>query len=90
MSGSGSLAWSAPEGDREGRASAGSQELGEGDRGRWHKAKTHSTFLTKGRKNSFSFSSSSSSPSPSSCPPPPGGGSMLPGYQVSAAALGTS
>lgn len=55
MSGSGSLAWSAPEGDREGRASAGWQELGEGDRGRWHKAKTHSTFLTKGRKNSFLF-----------------------------------
>lgn len=55
MSGRGSLAWSAPEGDREGRASAGWQELGEGDRGRWHKAKTHSTFLTKGRKNSFLF-----------------------------------
>lgn len=32
MSGSGSLAWSAPEGDREGRASAGLGELGGGQR----------------------------------------------------------
>lgn len=47
------MARGAPDGDRQGGQgkSAGSQELGEVDTGRWQRKEPNFTFVTEGRKN---------------------------------------